>query len=82
MKVNTILDDKTKYVKLGATDTGDPAVKIEIASKLKLRKWIAKGYSHEDVYDTIDRLTKFRSEFQKLYALPKTHIKVYFVDLF
>ena len=32
MKVKTILDDKTKYVKLGATDTGDPAVKIERAS--------------------------------------------------
>ena len=44
MKMNTILDDKAKFVKLGTTDTADSTVKIERVFQLKLRKWFSKGY--------------------------------------
>ena len=72
MKMNAILDDKTKFVKLGTTDTSDSTVKIERAFQLKLRKWFSKGYISKDVYDTI-RPTG--SQCLKLYGLPKTHKK-------
>ena len=43
MKMNTILDDKTKFVKLGTTDTSESTVKIKRAFSIKTKKMVFKG---------------------------------------
>ena len=71
-KMNAILDDKSKFIKLGPVEKADSTVKIEKAFQQKLRSWYVKGFISQDVYESI-RPTG--SQCPKLYGLPKTHKK-------
>ena len=51
--MKTILDDKTKFIKLGTIDSADLNVKIEKAFQLKLRNRFTKGHFSKDLYESI-----------------------------
>ena len=70
VKMNAVLDDKEKFIKLGPTDDFDSTVKIERAFQNKLRNWHTKGYISQDVYEFVRPVG---SQCPKLYGLPKTH---------
>ena len=65
-----ILNDKSKYLKLGQIDKFDHTSKIENSIQRKLRSWYSKGLISKETYE----LTRpIGSQRPKLYGLPKTH---------
>ena len=69
-KMDDILVDKDKFIKLGPFKNYDSTVKIERAFQLKLRSWFAKGLISKVLYESV---RPSGSQCPKLYGLPKTH---------
>ena len=72
IKMDTILEEKTKFIKLGPVDKAVSTTKIEKAFQEKLRSWFVNGYFPKDLYESI-RPTG--SQCPKNFGLPKTHKK-------
>ena len=70
LKMNKILSDKNKFVKLGPTSKLDFTAKIEDAFQRKLRTFLKEGKIQKSTYDSI---RPNGSQRPKLYGLPKTH---------
>ena len=69
-KMMVILNDKSKFFKLGQIDKFDHTSKIENNIQRKLRSWYSKGSISKEIYE----LTRpIGSQRPKLYGLPKTH---------
>ena len=69
-KMMVILNDKSKFLKLGEVDKFDHTSKIENSVQRKLRCWFSKGLISKETYE----LTRpIGSQRPKLYGLPKTH---------
>ena len=67
-----ILNDSSKFLKLGQIDKFDHASKIENSLQRKLRSWFVKGLISKEVYESTRPIGSQRP---KLYGLPKTHKK-------
>jgi hypothetical protein len=69
-KMQDILSDNSKFIKLGPVSKLDFTAKIESAFQRRLRKWFQDNYISKEVYDNI---RPSGSQRPKLYGLPKTH---------
>ena len=71
-KMMVILNDSSKFLKLGQIDKFDHTSKIESSIQRKLRNWFSKGLISKEVYESTRPIGSQRP---KLYGLPKTHKK-------
>ena len=71
-KMMVILNDSSKFLKLGQIDKFDHTSKIENSIQRKLRSWFVKGLISKEVYESTRPIGSQRP---KLYGLPKTHKK-------
>ena len=65
-----ILNDSTKFIKLGPVETCDHTTPIEVKFQKQLRKWVKSGLLFPEVSDSIRPVGSIRPS---LYGLPKIH---------
>ena len=65
-----ILNDNTKFIKLGPVEACDHTTSIEVKFQKQLRKWVKSGLLSPEISDSIRPVGSIRPH---LYGLPKIH---------